>query len=595
MIKAAGILFIDSSGEILLLKRSRDSDHPREWCLPGGGIQEGETPEQAALREFQEECGNKYTGELSQISNTDDGNVDYTTFVAHVEKFIPKLNDEHTAFMWCDADDIPNKTHPGVKALLDGEENQKIDKEYSKSDSEIRVDASEVITEMDIAKKIRDKELTSPQAYNNMLLFALRITGTGVSFRPKLEEFVQRPPEEYLTDEFLGRCNGLPVIWIHPPNEKLDSDSFGERVVGTICLPYIEGDEVWGIAKIFDSDAAQQMSAEQLSTSPGVVFQPGTNSKIELKDGSHILIEGKPSLLDHLAIVENGVWDKGGKPSGVLLQPANVEMTEASRADSADQPDSSRKEKNMAEQFVEKSGNTAEAEILALLKNMSPKIDKIEALEARILALEEKEPVKADGEENKEITEVSQKDDSPEMLPPEAATNANAAIAPAKEDPSIVADKLRMDALEQEVAKLNGRVARQDDDEGREKLLEAQGRADAVEQCYGDSAPRPQVGQTVREYENAMVMKHLSRSPRWSKSNIKQITDPATFAVIRDEVYADAIKTAKDCIGVPEGTLIERVYDGVGGRKVHEFYGSPSAWTNEFKSPEMTGRINPIN
>jgi len=184
--------------------------------------------------------------------------------------------------------------------------------------------------ELDIAEMMAAGDLTSPQFVGNMWLFRLRVSGVGYAYRPKHDEWVYRRPENYLTDRFLKRVNGLMVIWEHPPKAVLDSKEFSKRHIGGVMLPYL-GDrngappqpgqppeDVWAIARIYDKSAAEEMSTGELSTSPSVVFRdPGVNLKIDNEDGTSTLIEGPASLVDHVAICANGVWDKEEPPSGV--------------------------------------------------------------------------------------------------------------------------------------------------------------------------------------------------------------------------------------------------------------------------------------
>lgn len=185
-------------------------------------------------------------------------------------------------------------------------------------------------TEYDVAKAIRDGELPSGQRVGDLWFFDLRITGTGVSYRPSRDEYVFRPPEYYLTDDFLERCQGLPVIFDHPEKGLLDTDEFRQRSIGSIVLPYIPTTEdekhrlsdVWGIARIYDGDAAELMLTTEMSTSPAVSFASDSMETVRTEDGSKLLIEGNPALLDHLAVVSEasgskGVWDKGGPATGV--------------------------------------------------------------------------------------------------------------------------------------------------------------------------------------------------------------------------------------------------------------------------------------
>jgi 8-oxo-dGTP diphosphatase len=55
----AGVILFNREGQLLLLLRDNvpTIGHPNHWNIAGGVIEDGETPEDAALREVQEEIG----------------------------------------------------------------------------------------------------------------------------------------------------------------------------------------------------------------------------------------------------------------------------------------------------------------------------------------------------------------------------------------------------------------------------------------------------------------------------------------------------------------------------------------------------------
>jgi uncharacterized protein len=119
---AAGTVFVSPQGNVLLLRRSdQEKNWSGHWALPGGGVEDGETPEEGAAREAREEIGvDVDPASLRKLHKTvSPTGVAFHTFAKPVDyEFVPKLNAEHTGHKWASLGMLPRPMHPAVESML---------------------------------------------------------------------------------------------------------------------------------------------------------------------------------------------------------------------------------------------------------------------------------------------------------------------------------------------------------------------------------------------------------------------------------------------------------------------------------------------
>ncbi|HEE9954725.1 NUDIX hydrolase [Citrobacter sp. Cpo073] len=523
----SGIMFRQGKF-VFLIQRSDDGT----WCPPGGTVELGELAIDAARREVLEEVGYQYDGPLTPHSIYGD----YLTFRAEVpEKFEAKLNDESLAAGWFHIDDLPKPLHQPYAEML----------------------AQQALNETEVAALIADGTLSSPQFFINMWMFAIRVTGTGVTWRSADQQMAFRNPDDYLTPEFLQRVAGVPLIWLHPEKNKLDSDEFAKRVIGTLTNSWVaDNGEVWAIARVYDAEAAEIMATRQLSTSPTVTYSEMQDSIIKI-DGQPLLVEGSPVLLDHVAICEQGVWDKLLAPTGVKSDSI---PNEAEKMD---------EEKIVA--LINKAIDARMAKADAEAADLKAKADAEEAAKKEKADAEAKEAEEAKAKADAEEKAAKEKADA------EAKEKADAEAAEEK------AAKEKADSeLRQQIADLKTRIPTELSDEERNEVADAQVKADSVFSCFGKRAPVPLSGEKPLAYRRRLMIQLQEHSPDFKTVDLSSIADSALLSVAEKTIYADAQKSASLSVG--PGMLREIKRADATGRQISTFEGDPAATWAPFQS-----------
>lgn len=108
MIDVVAGLILDDDHRILACRRPEGKHLGGQWEFPGGKVEQGESPEQALIRELEEELGItvQTIGALSPVVHIyDRGPIRLIPFLCRISEGTPQPH-EHSELRWCSADEL---------------------------------------------------------------------------------------------------------------------------------------------------------------------------------------------------------------------------------------------------------------------------------------------------------------------------------------------------------------------------------------------------------------------------------------------------------------------------------------------------------
>jgi 8-oxo-dGTP pyrophosphatase MutT (NUDIX family) len=333
-LKAAGVIYLTSRGNVLWLRRSDAGDHAGEWCFPAGKIEEGETPEQAAKRETSEETSYSPEGVMTPYHRT----ADFMTFLCPVEgEFQVVLNAEHTAHAWAPLTKPPQPVHPAITAIL-----KKI-QEQPKANDSLAFDR-ESVRSYDADGRLH-VELTPISKANICEYYGREIPGSEeLKLDPDKRYKLYRDPEELARGA--STFNNLQVLKRHVPVSADDHQP--DEVIGStgtdaiFVAPYLKNSLViWAKDAIDDveKDVKKELSSAyryRADMTPGKCAEGSYDGVMRDIVGNHVAVvkEGRVGhdvVVGDSAMIAEDEWTDEARKAAAEARKKNAEHSSQNR------------------------------------------------------------------------------------------------------------------------------------------------------------------------------------------------------------------------------------------------------------------------